>query len=440
MHRRNSNFIKQIKFSFLFRIGSMLFSFLVIKYMIMYLGIEEYGVWSVVLSFITWILFFDLGISNGVKNKVSESLAHNNINIAVEYISTGYIVIAFFSFILFILFYFISGFLNWQIIFNTTVLSNTTFISMLRYIFFFILLNFSLSIITAVFSATQKASLIVFNQFLNNLFSLIVVLLLLKFTTSNLTYLAISYGSVLVSSNLIMSFWFYYTSSYLSPKLSLFDNKKVKVIFSLGLKFFLLQVTLFFILTTDKIIITQLLGANYVAKYDILYKYFSSIMIIHSIVNTPLWSMYTEAYIKNDYEWIVQMLLKMIKMMFIYMFILIVMIIIATPVINIWLDNDKFIFSISNYIYISIMLLFLIWHSIFAYFTNGIEKTNIQLITTVIGALINIPLSILFVKYYNMGMNGVILATILSLSIFGFFAPIQAVKEIQKMKFKSIEI
>jgi Na+-driven multidrug efflux pump len=80
------------------------------------------------------------------------------------------------------------------------------------------------------------------------------------------------------------------------------------------------------------------------------------------------------------------------------------------------------------------MFLFIVWHSIFAYFSNGIEKTNIQLVTTAIGALINIPLSVIFVKYFNLGIDGIILATIISLLIYCILGPIEAFKEINKMK------
>jgi len=227
--------------------------------------------------------------------------------------------------------------------------------------------------------------------------------------------------------------WFYQRNPIFSPRIQLFDTAKIKSISALGINFFFLQLTIFFILTTDKFIITQLLGPSEVTTYDILYKYFGAILIIHNIVNGPLWSMYTEAYVKNDHVWIENILIKMLKLSLGYIGILIAMILAADFLITIWLNNNIH-FSLSNYIYMSVMLLFLVWHSIFAYFTNGIEKTRVQLYTTAFGALINIPLSVLFVHYFAMGLNGVILATIVSLSIFGVFGPLQALKEIKLMK------
>ena len=44
------------------------------------------------------------------------------------------------------------------------------------------------------------------------------------------------------------------------------------------------------------------------------------------------------------------------------------------------------------------------------------------------GAILNIPLSIYFVKYLNFGSSGVILATIISILIIAIILPIQTFK------------
>ena len=436
MSSRDQNFIKQIKSSFIYRILSILISFVLVRYMLEYLGTELYGVWSVILSLMTWILFFDLGISNGVKNKVAESLALKKEQEANMFISTGYIILSLFSTFVYVIFFIFSYYINWQEVFNLYSLSNDVLGNILRVTLFFILINFVLSIIMAIFNAIQKSSLIVFSQLLTNGLSLLMIVSLLKFTTPNLLYLAFFYGFILVLSNIILSIWFYRLNPALSPHLYLFDRAKVKSISVLGINFFFLQLTIFFILTTDRFIITQLLGPSLVTSYDILYKYFGAILIIHGIVNGPLWSIYTEAYIKNDYKWIEKTLLKMVKLTLVYIAILIIMVLLADIMIPLWLGNSSVHFLFSNYIYMAVMILCLAWFGIFAYFTNGIEKTKIQLYSTIIGAIINIPLSIIFVKYLKMGINGILLATIISLLIFSILGPLQSLKEIKLMKIR----
>ncbi|HIP13418.1 MAG TPA: hypothetical protein EYG73_11965 [Arcobacter sp.] len=437
MNLRNINLFKQLKLSFGYKVGTIIVSFFLLKFMIEYLGVVNYGIWSIILSFITWVLFFDFGIANGVKNKVAESLSLNN-NEAPLYISTGYMILSLFVLIVYILFYFISYYINWQIFFNTNSFSNIDLQNLMLISLFFILLNFVLSIVNAVFNASQNASLIVLNQFLSQTIALIILYLLIIYSDTNIYYIAVSYGSSLVLSNIVVSIWFYRNNRILSPSIKYIDRKKIKEILALGLNFFVLQITILIIINSDKIIITQLLGLECIASYDILYKYFSILLIIHGVVNTPLWSIYTEAYSKNDYNWIESTLLKMIKLMFLYAGIAYFMYIFGAEIITLWINEEiSRRLTISNYIYMSVMILFFIWYTIFAYFTNGIGKTNIQLVSSVLGAVINIPLSIYFVKYIDMGLNGILLATIISLSIFGILGPIQAINELKLMKKKN---
>ena len=76
----------------------------------------------------------------------------------------------------------------------------------------------------------------------------------------------------------------------------------MKSITSLGFQFFIIQIAVIVIFTTDKILITQLFGPEYVASYDVVFKLFSIITIAHGILMAPLWSAYSDAYHRNDIE------------------------------------------------------------------------------------------------------------------------------------------
>ena len=104
-NKRTINLLNQIKLSFVLKISSVFFSLIIVRLLLQYLGVKEYGVWAVILTFLNWIVFFDLGIANGVKNKVSQSLASNNNKLAREYIATGYISVL--VIVLFFLHYFL---------------------------------------------------------------------------------------------------------------------------------------------------------------------------------------------------------------------------------------------------------------------------------------------------------------------------------------------
>ena len=62
----------------LFKGISIILSLVYVPIVLNYLGDYKYGVWASVLSIISWISYFDLGIGNGLRNRLSEALASDN--------------------------------------------------------------------------------------------------------------------------------------------------------------------------------------------------------------------------------------------------------------------------------------------------------------------------------------------------------------------------
>jgi len=60
-----------------------------------YLGKVEYGIWLTLASILSWLINLDFGIGNGLRNKLAESLALNDLKLARIYVSTSYTVFTF---------------------------------------------------------------------------------------------------------------------------------------------------------------------------------------------------------------------------------------------------------------------------------------------------------------------------------------------------------
>ena len=427
---RTNNYHKQLKGSFIFKALAVGCSFLVIPIMIKYLGNEQYGVWSTLFSIVSWIVLFDIGIGNGLRNKISESLARDDKEEAQNYISTAYVLLGVICMTLLIIFLLASDYVPWQIVFNTLILSNNELKIVVQLTASFLLINFWFSLINQVFNGLQKTSLVVFNQFLSNFFSLISTYILYNFFETSLLKLAIFYGLSLLSASFLLSIWFYNNNKEFIPKLRLFHTKYTQSILSLGFQFFIIQIAVIIIFTTDKILITQLFGPENIASYDVVFKFFSIITIGFSLINTPLWSAYSDAYHRNDFEWMEKTIKKQLKIYLLIIMVTLFFSFFAKKFINLWIGVDlnvdlKLIYAMSGFILISV------WNSIFSTFINAIGKLNVQIITSIIAIFINIPLSILLVKYYGMGVYGVTIATTLSLSLFAIFGSYQAIRIIK---------
>lgn len=415
----------------MFKLGAVLSTFVAMPILIKYLGVELFGIWATMLTLVSWIMLFDLGIGNGLKNKVSESIAIDNPQLASYYISTAYILIGVISLSLFLIFLMVSFWVSWQSVFNTHVVNEISLRNSIITLGFFIFFNFWISLVNQIYHGLQRSSVVVFGQFLSNAFALIAVYVLFKFTEKSMIYVIYAYGVSLVASNLLLSFILFKTRNDFWPRYALFQSEKVKPLLNLGIKFFIIQLAVLTIFMTDKILITQLLGPAQVTPYEVLFKLFSIFTIVHSLVLVPLWPAYSDAYARQDYDWIRSQIKKQVVFALGLFLGTIILAFTGPEIVGLWIGEGVKI-SHSLYFMFALFIILSIWSNIFAYFVSAINKVGFQLVTAVLAAIINIPLSILFVKYFNLGLNGIMLATIVSLSLYSIVGPYQVSNILKK--------
>jgi len=295
----------------------------------------------------------------------------------------------------------------------------------------FLLLSFILSVVLAIYQAKHESFYVTIQQFLTQGLAVVFVFVLLHWSQRSLTYMVFAYGSALIISNLIITLKFFLDNRHFLPRFFGVKKSVVKSILSLGSKFFILQILILFILSSDKFLIAHLIDPASVTAYEAMYKYFSLILVLHNIINMPLWTMYTTAYIEEDFAWIRKTIKRLIKLTFFMMFVLVLQVVLADEFLMVWLGIDLHA-TFMNYILMATMILFLIWQNIFAIFTNGINRVKVQIFSLSLGAVLNIPLTIFFVRDLHLGLDGVLLATIGSLSIFNVAGPLQVYFELRK--------
>lgn len=424
---RSGLYWRQVRGSTLFKGVAVVASFLTLPYAIKFLGPEAFGVWATMLTLISWVMLFDVGIGNSLKNKLAESFANGDTLSASSFISTAYVVIGLIATAIFSGFFILSFWIPWHAVFNTFAIESERLHLSVVLLIFFICINFWLSLITQVCHGLQKSSLTVFGQLISNVFALFFVFTLYHYFESDLVLMVVCYGFSLLSANLLLSFWMFRKHSSLIPRIHHFSIGKAAGLVNLGLRFFVIQIAVLAIFMTDKILITQLLGPSAVMPYEVLFKLFSVFTIIHSLVLVPLWPAYTDAYSRKDFSWI-KMQLRRQLLIASTLFIGALIMVVAGPYITFfWIDKDFYV-PLSTYIMFSIFIIITVWNNVFAYYVNAINKTDIQLFTAVVGALLNVPLSIFLVKYLGLGLDGILLSTVLCLSIYALIGPYEVYK------------
>lgn len=423
-HERSVKAKKNILGSFVFKGGSILISLLLVPLTLHYLNSTRYGIWLTLTSIVGWFSFFDIGLGNGLRNKFAEAIAKNNKVLARKYVSTAYAIITIIAALLFMLFFFINPLIDWTKVLNAPENLKNELDLLAILVFGFFCLRFIFQLINTILTADQKPAISTLTNFTINLISLGVLYLLTITTSGSLIYLGLTLGiSPLV---LIIVSVLFFNKEYreYKPSLKYIDFNQARPLISLGIQFFIIQISAIVLFTTDNIIISQLFGPAQVTPYYVAYKYFGVIILIFTIINTPFWSAYTEAYHKKDIRWIKNINAKLKKTWAVLSGLAIVLLLISPFAYQIWVGSEVQV----PYILSAFMCIYVIeqsWGNIFVSFINGVGKVRMQLIISVVTGVLNIPLSIFFAKYLGLGIAGIILATIICISYSPFLAWVQ---------------
>jgi O-antigen/teichoic acid export membrane protein len=424
-HERSLKAKRNIIASMFIKCVSIAISFLLIPLALNYLTPVKYGIWITLTSVISWVSFFDFGLGNGLKNKLAEALAKNNRELARIYISTSYVLISFIIGVVYIVFLLIFPFINWTKILNTPPEMHTEISRLVFIVFSFFSLQFIIKLITMILQADQKSSISAGINTFASLLSLLIIFILTKTTQGSLLWLSIGVSSANLISPLVITLWFFNTRySDLIPSIKHVKLTYAKDLMGIGFLFFIMQFAALIIFSTDSLIITQLYGPEEVTPYNISFKYFSIVTMVFNIITSPFWSAYTDAYHKNDFEWIKRITQKLSKFWVLLFFLVIGMILVSNYFYTLWIGSAvkiPFILSVSMGVWVLISS----WVTIFGNFLSGVGKIRLSLYHSLIMIIVNIPLSVFLAKYLNLGSTGVIISTCLCMLPQVFINPIQ---------------
>ena len=433
MDNRDSILKKNVSLGVLFKILNIGIAFFTIPFLLKYLNTEQYGLWVTIFSIVNLIIYIDGGIANGLKTKLSEALSRNDLELAREYISTAYFSISIFSIVLLTIGIFVIYWINFKELLNTSVDENTLKITFLITLFM-MTIGFVLSLYKSLFYADQKSAIVELSLLIYQALNLFLIIYALTYFKSTLIYVALIYGVSTILIGVVFSVTFFKKQKQISPSFKFFKKKTIYDLFGLSINFFIIQLCMIIIFSTDNVIISKLLGPSEVTSYDIVLKLFQVIITFTIIVQDPFWALYADAFEKKDYVWI-KKTLKRWNVLFIplIMFVLLLMYV-AKPLIKFWLQYDLNI-PTSLILCMGIFVIVRAYGIIYMYFLNGIGKIRVQLWLYILGAVINIPLSIYFVKYLNLGSSGVILGTIISMLSMTLLLPIQTFKILKESEY-----
>lgn len=420
---RTKNVINNIIGSLFIKGFSIIISLMLVPMTLGYVSSELYGIWLTLSSIMMWLNFFDVGFTLGLKNKLAEAIALEDYDKGKSLVSTTYFMMSIIFIPLCVILIILIPYIHWGHFLNVSEVYNNDIIKALYVLVACFCLQMIVNVLTAVISAYQKVALSSAFPVIGNFLSLIVIFILTKLCPPSLMWLAVAISSMPIIVLIIASVVFYSKKfKKVSPSIKKINKAYIKDLFGLGYKFFFIQIQVVVLYQCTNILISNVAGPNEVTEYNIAYKYLGIAMMLYTIILTPLWPAFTDAYTKKDFNWMKNIYKKMSFVFLLSAIALVIMVIVSPIVYRLWI-GDKV--NISIYMTLSVALYMMIhsWDSLQVQLINGIGTIKLQTYVTLIGLVLHIPLSLLLGKY--IGAIGVINSMIIINIIYSTFFTIQ---------------
>ncbi|MGB7594815.1 MAG: hypothetical protein WBL80_04565, partial [Erysipelotrichaceae bacterium] len=402
--------------------GAMVISLLTMPaYMAFFQNSRVLGLWFTILAVLSWILTFDLGVGNGLRNLLVEPIVKDEAKEIKKFVSSAYISISMLMIAFAIAMSVASPLINWNKVFNIDIslVSDTTLRLSIMIIFIGILLQFLLKLIFSILHAMQKSALPNFLLLISNTLMLMFVLFFKNANIGNaLITLSIVYVFSMNLPTVIATFIVFSTTLKESvPSFSHYSHDYAKKILILGGSFFWAQIMYLIITMTNEFLITWFANPSYVVDYQIYNKLFNLIGSLYILSLTPIWSAVTKAKAEGKYDWIEKLYHFLKKTALTAIVLEFLFIGLLQPALDLWLGKYSIKVNYSFALVFALSASLIIWNGVHQSLTNGFGLLKTQNLYFTLGAIINIPLAWLLVTILHSWI-GVIVANIVSVSLY----------------------
>lgn len=390
---------------------SLVSNLILVPMYLFYLGQEEYGLWLVILSIVSYLGFSNLGIAQSVANFVASTNAKNDYDNIKSIVATGFwiyvliIILAMIITISMLLFIPLDDYLN------VPESLKHVFIPVLLISSVFFLIKLPLSI----FNVTLRSlNLIYKEQLFLLLFTVIqfIGVIAVLWNDVGLVGLSIVYGVTGLLTGIVLYLYLYKLIPGFSVSRKFASKAMAKELIVPGAYFFILQLAGILIFSTDNIIISVFSGVEHVARYAIAFKVFMMTIGIASVITSSMLPSITAAYALDNNELLSNLYTNALKLCFGLGFLAAaIMVDIGPDLIIMWVGIDNYVGDTTFYFLIGLIFISIILWPSDAILVGTTQHRGYALMAVVEG-FINLGLSIWWIQAW--GLAGIAAATLIA--------------------------
>ncbi|WMN87512.1 oligosaccharide flippase family protein [Vibrio parahaemolyticus] len=365
-----------------------------------YLGTEKFGIWMVISGIVAFMSFSDLGIGVGLQNALSKAYGRNDMESPRFYIGNAYILSVSISAMMIALVFLGGDYIPISSLFNITDLELIKEVKSTLILSFIIFISgIPISMIQRVLNGYQCTYITNNIQLVGKLLGMISIFLVV-YLDLGLIFLT----SLFIASPLIVQFlysiYFFVKKENLIPKV-VFSKKFFQPIISAGLWTVFAQIIFSAKMNVPVLIISSALGLIAVTEYSIAMKLISVASLMITMALQPLWTVYGEAFYRDDKIWVRNTLYKSLKIVLLLTSLSAALFIfLGQGIIEFWLNSE----TIPPRMMIICFSCWMIASNInvcFAMLLNGTGNFRNQTVFSFCFILIALVLSYIFTPSYN---------------------------------------
>ena len=309
---RTSLLIKNVIVSFFIKGWSAIVVLLMVPLTLDCLGAYQNGVWLTISSLLVWIDQMDIGLGNGLRNRLAMFQARGESDEAQKIVSSTMAMLVCIIIPLFLVFSAIIWLGNIYAFLNVDPNSIPELQTALQCAVTLVCITFVLKFIGNVYMGMQLPAVSNLLMALGQTIALIATwLLFLNHHATFYNIVAVNTAAPMLVYLSAYPITFYWKYPLLRPRVKSVNLRTAVQLGNLGLKFFWLQIAAIIQFMTANILISHFFTPEMVTPYQVAYRYLSLLMVFFSIVCMPFWNATTDAYERHDTTWIEQASRKM---------------------------------------------------------------------------------------------------------------------------------
>lgn len=395
MQNRSRYLYVNIVASFLIKGWSALIVLLMVPATLHCLGEYKNGIWLTISSLLLWIDNMDIGLGNGLRNKIAEYMAHDEKERTRSLISSTFAMLTCIIIPVLLILLLLIAVGDPYLVFNASPEKVDHLDQVLMATVILVCSTFIFKLIGNFYMGMQLPAVSNLLVALGQTLALVGTYIVLWSGSHSMMLIAlVNTASPLLIYLLAYPFTFYYKYPHLRPSLKLVDFKEAKAVINMGVQFFIMQISSVVLFMTSNLLISNLFTPALVTPYQITYRYFSIMLVFFTVVCMPFWNATTDAYERGDMAWIRGATKKLRLLTIGILTCLIIMVLLSDVIYAVWIDRETVI-DIKMSIVMATYIFILIYSMRYSYFINGIGKLRLQLIFTTAAAILFIPLAYL---------------------------------------------